>query len=199
MYVVPSRIKRIPRKTETAGTVIDQLVGQDMNQFERTGIYRLNILEGATAHTLSVMRKLSESPALAAVLSSAAVIHVAVDLGVAAGLNAMAAGDYIVYETINKQWKLGKVQSVSGSAPDFTVTLTANVSDGIPQGGRILYLGLPADGHEQHLLTARVENELMAEPAYFFADDFGEPIVISINNATNAAIISGGIEVGLAM
>jgi hypothetical protein len=141
------------------------------------------------------MRKLSETPAIAVAAAAQKVVHVAVELGAAAGLNAAAANDYIVYEGVDGKWHVDTIASTSGSAPDISLTLTNNiVTGGIALGGRILYLGLAADGHETAAIAASSDTTFEGDPAYFVATK-GEPMVLYDNNATVAGSILGGIEI----
>jgi hypothetical protein len=175
-----NRIDPVSYKTEPAATVINQLISPAGGY--KTVITRLTVTTGATAHTLTVMRPLAVVTTTAAALASQKVVNISSDPGT------IAENDLCVLTLADGTFQLNKVDSVSTLAITFDDDLEAAMAS----GAKVYFLGITTDGHEQAALPADTETTFESLVGYFVANNPGYPMVLSINNATNASVINGG-------
>lgn len=181
--------------TQNSGTKIDQLVPPKRNK--KTKVTRMQVTVGATAHTLTALRPLATTTLSAAALASQAVIALTADpgdyTGKSTGDNLIAANDYVVVEKPDGTFHLGVVSSVS----TLDITLTANVpTGGFSSGAKVWFFGVAADtdpntaeAHPVFTLPASGVTTLeAAEGSLVETLHSYEPIILQINNATNASV-----------
>lgn len=170
----------IPTDTESAGTVIVQMV-QPQADYHKMSISRLTITAVTTAQTLYVMKVLGRTTLSAAAAASQKVVNITADPG------SIAANDYLAIQNDDGTWFYDIVASVSTLA----ITMTTNVATALASGNRVLFYGVHTDGHETAAVPAG-ENTWEDDVAYW-ASNHGEPIILYLTNATNAATVNGGI------
>lgn len=175
------RIEPIDRATEAAGTAIYSLV--EPVQGLKLVIQRLTILNDATAQTLTVMRPLNKVLTTAAAAADQKVINISEDPA------SIAANDYCVVRLSDGTYQMNKVDSVSSLA----ITFTDNWEASILSGAAVWFFGITTDGHSQYAIDADSEVTFESDYGYFVANNTGYPIILSINNATDACIIEGGV------
>ena len=203
----------IGKKTEAAGTVITKLIPPRANAFTR--LTWLEVLTGAMAHTMTIMRPLNKTTLSAVAAGGQAVISLVADPGnypttIQTADNVIAANDYVVVELPDVTYHVGLVSSVA----TLDITLTANLpTGGAASGAKVWFFGIitdtnpnTAEAHAQYTLTANATN-LFGNRAGesivgFFETIKGltalsmtgkeEPLVVHIGNATNASTIEGG-------
>jgi hypothetical protein len=208
-YVVGRRT--YGRKTETAGTIIRQLIEPMKNAFTR--IVGVTVKTGATAHILTLLRPCNRTYFTADAAASQAVVNVAADpgdypSGVRTADNAIAANDVVVYEASDGTYVLDTVSSVSSLA----VTLATNLpTGGVKENGLLWWFGIvtdtnPNDGmaHPRWNLDASTTTSLGRGNCLTSIEDHRlmdvgrgmyQPLVLSVDNGTNASIIeSTGVE-----
>ena len=177
----------------------------------------LQVTTGATAHTLTIMRPLSSqvmgsSPnqvrgstrTTVAAAASQAVINIEQDPGVytayfpnatpRTGNNVIAANDYAAYQCADGSWVVDTVASVSTLA----ITMTANVpTGGVAAGAPFWFFGISTDtnpytasAHGAFTLAASSVVNLGDEGSPFYGTlKQGEPLLLYVNNATNASVL----------
>jgi len=183
--------------TETAGTVIEEIVPPKENMIARiTGI----IYEAAaTAHTLTVMRAVANTSCSKYSASGQTVLNVLQPDAMkdSAGADeALAANDFVVYQTEDGTYGASKVSSVSGNA----ITMTANLAGTVDEGGTIWLMGeLARTTHVAMNAKASTVNILeglaiqaglpqQASPKNI-RDGANDPLLIQSDNATNAGFL----------
>lgn len=156
------------KKTATAGTAITQLI--EPYHGKTTGLGTGTKGEGiihiahlcydvsTTAHTLTIFRPLNYTTFSADAAAAQAVVNITADPGVystnfkyplpngqtapSTADNAIAANDYVVYQTAAGQYVLDTVSSVSTLA----ITLTTNLpTGGVKAGGLFWFYGITTD------------------------------------------------------
>jgi hypothetical protein len=175
-----NRIDPVSYKTESANTAIESLISPVGGY--RTVLTRLTITTAATEHTLTVMRPLAVVVTTALAAAGQKVVKISSDPG------SIAQHDLCVLALSDGTFQLNKVNSVS----TLDITFTTNLSAAMSQGAKVYFLGVTTDGHEQAVLAANTENTFESEVGYFVANAAGYPMVLSVDNATNASVINGG-------
>lgn len=186
------------KTTQTAGTVITLLVPPQANL--RTKLAKLAVTVGATAHTLTIMRPLGRTTASSAAAASQAVINLTADPGdyssVRTADNAIAANDYLVFKHPDNTYSFDIVSSVSSLA----ITMTTNFPTlGIASGAPVWFMGITTDtnpndarAHQAWTLPASGVQTFSAAHdrcSFFESLNVNEPMIIHINNATNASVL----------
>lgn len=176
-------------QTQTAGTRINQLVQGKADHY--TYVTKLTYQAGSTAHSLALMRKVSETTLSAAAAASQAVINLTADPGTGTNPGAIAAGDHVAIKRPDGRWHHGVVSSVASLA----ITLTANVpTGGLASGARVIFYGAPGDTDH----TERTYNAPASATTTFPAVGDGvlcrslgvdEPVIFSSDNASNAGFL----------
>jgi hypothetical protein len=192
-------------KTETADTVITQLVEPRRNLF--THIAAISYRAAGTAHTLTIMRPFARTTLTAAAAGAQAVINIAADPGnypatVRTADNAIAANDYVVVELPDGTFHIGIVSSVATLA----ITLTANLPTlGAASGAKVWFFGVAANtnpndaqANPTFTMTASAITTLGNDPGEAMGSVCGsfvgptglgldgkyEPLLVQSNNAT---------------
>lgn len=181
--------------TETAATLIDtEIPGQNGKRLALVG---LDYLAAATAHVLSVQHcgslAGSRTTTSALAVSGQKVINVT-DAPTDPAGNATASGDIIAWQNTDGSWEFDIVDSLSTKA----ITITNNIqgvdagagATAIAAGGAVRIFGIVADGAVINFgLTASVvthfDDTILAQAPFF-----GDPLYVSINNATNAGFMN---------
>ena len=181
--------------TETAATLIDtEIPGQNGKRLALVGF---DYLAAATAHTLSVQHcgslAGSRTTTSALAVSGQKVIN-ATDAPTDPAGNATASGDIIAWQNTDGSWEFDIVASLSTKA----ITITNNIqgvdagagATAIAAGGAIRIFGIVADGAVINFgLTASVVTN-MQDTILCQAPFVGDPLYVSINNATNAGFMN---------
>lgn len=184
MNALIRRWNRVGAKTAAAGTPI--VVGLDpAGSFGRIIIQRLSVACGATAETLTVMQVLGKDKVTALAAAGQKILKIA-----EANALGIAANDYLGLQLADGRIQFSKVTAV-GAAVDgeIPVTVEDNLLNYIEANSGLFYFGAPADGHEQETLAANATTVFEAEYGYFGANEKGHPILLHINNITNAATL----------
>ncbi len=175
--------------TATAGTAIRYLI-----QPSRSGKVRVSKFQytaGATAHTGTFCRPIGRTTASAAANSGQAVINLTSDPGVTGNL--IAANDLLAIRETDGVTRLYVVQSVSTLA----ITLSTNLVAGVAAGAKVWNFGVtgdtnPADGaaHPAFALASGAQTTINDDNGFVgtFATD--DPLLVSVNNATNAGALN---------
>ncbi len=214
----PSATYNLGKTTANAGTAYTQFVppfnqGLGMLEFLQASV-------GVTAHTLTVMRPLSSRSLpnfiqaqsrcscylTADAAASQAIININQDPGLYTAYfnsatppttanNLIAAADWVAFQYPDGNWGVDLVSSVTSLA----VTLTNNLgTGGLKSGAPVWFFGVPAnvnpyDGfaHPAFDLAASTIVNFGSE-GFPFMSSFrpGEPLLVHVNNATNASIIT---------
>lgn len=181
--------------TQTAGTAIVRSVYPRKNRAggrnPKTRIGKVMYLAGATAHTLTVMRPLGTTTLSAAAAASQAVINITADAQAPSAAGALAANDYVILELADGTYQTGIVSSVSTLA----VTLTANLTAAAAAGAKVWMFGVAGDHTDTYDLTngatTTLDSSLPGRKGLGFVSSRNayEPIILSINNATNQGFL----------
>jgi hypothetical protein len=166
--------------TENGGTVIDeQILGRDNLRLALIGY---GYLAAATAHVMSVMHPggTRTGASAAAAKDQKELICVAAPKDPAG--NAVASGDIIAYKLDDSSWEFNVVDSLATK----TITMTTNLSRAVLKGSPIRIFGIVADGAVFNFaLAANVTTEKHGS-IYMVSPFTGDPLYVSIDNATNA-------------
>lgn len=180
--------------TENAGTVITEQIPAIDGY--RIALNFMSYTAAATAHTASFMYAEgtgSRNTANAATLSGQADIVCASAPKDPAG-NAAAANDIVAFQLSDGTWEFGVVQAVNAN----TITLTGNITGvdagaggtAILAGGKVNVFGVVGDNKSNKLqLPASVTTKFAEHKTIPLCPYIGEPMYLSINNATNAGSI----------
>ena len=174
--------KRKGGLTAPAGTAITALLDPGSLR-GRVVVTRMAIKAGATAQTLTVMQVLTKLRIGAAAAAGQKVIKVADDV--------FAANDFMAIKMPSGIHQLFTVASVAAVGDDglYPVTLSANLPVALELGTAICCFGAPGDGHESVAITASEVTQMQSDEGYFGANEMGEPLLMHLTNATNAATI----------
>lgn len=168
--------------TASAGTAITALLDPGSLR-GRVVVTRMAVKAGATAQTLTVMQVLSKYRIAAAAASGQKVIKFAE--------NDFAANDFVAIKMPSGIHQLFTVASVATKGDDdlYPVTLSANLPVELPLGAAVCFFGAPGDGHESVAIAASDVTQMQSDEGYFGANEMGEPLLMHLTNATNAATI----------
>ncbi len=159
--------------TQVADTIITRLIDPHRGCF--TTVADVWYTASTTAHTLTVMRPLGFTTVSSAAAAAQAVINITADPGVYSHFgtidvadNAIAANDFVCYQTADGTYTFDKVASVSGLA----ITMTNNVpTSTVLKGAPFWFFGIitdlnPADGlaHPKFTLAASGTTKLGTDP-----------------------------------
>lgn len=173
--------------TETAGTTIDETIqGRDG---QRLALVAVDYLAAATAHTLSVLHcgnlagTRTTTSAIAA--SGQKVINVTDSPTDPAG-NATASGDIIAYQLPTGVWEFNTVASLATKA----ITMGTNIAVAVAAGAKVRIFGVVGDGYVFNVhctasVVTRYVNTLIAAAPFK-----GDPLYVSVDNATNAGFLN---------
>jgi len=174
--------KRKGGLTADAGTAITALLDPGSLR-GRVVVTRMAIKTAATAQTLTVMQVLSKYRIAAAAASGQKVIKFAE--------NDFAQNDFVAIKMPSGIHQLFTVASVAAKGDDdlYAVTLSANLPVELPLGAAVCFFGVPSDGHEIVAIAASGVTQMQSDEGYFGANEMGEPLLMHLTNATNAATI----------
>lgn len=190
--------KTYGKKTASAGTKIVQLIEPRAGAY--TNLSYLEYTAGATAHVLTVMKPLGTTTLSAAAAAAQAVVNITADPGDYTGVqtadNAIAASDRVVVELSDGTFHLDTVSSVSSLA----ITLATVLPIAASSGAKFWFFGVEANtnpfdarAHETFNLDASGTTVLGSEQAgdigFFGSNRAYEPLILSIDNATNAGVL----------
>jgi len=165
--------------TAVAGTAYRALL--DPNPIMgRVIITRLSVTTLATAHTLTVMQVKNKYLLTANAAAGQKVI--AVPDG-----TKFVQNQVVCIKMPNGRYEMYTVNTIDAN----NVTLYENLSAAVPAKTVVANMGLVTDGHEQVPLGAAATHVFESGEGYFGADEPGDPIVLHVNNATNASKING--------
>ena len=173
--------------TETAATAIDEAIpGQNGKRLALVGFDYLN---AATAHSLVVMHSGSLAGSRTTVSAAAAASQkdiVCTDAPTDPAGNATASGDIIAYQVTGGGWEFNTVASLS----TLTITLTNNIAIALLSGAAVRIFGVLGDGFTFNFgLTASVVTNYQ-DTVLMQAPFVGDPLYVSIDNATNAGFLN---------
>jgi len=185
--------------TQTAGTVITQLIPPSPSVSQKVRLTKIVYTPGATVHNLILMRAAEQVLTTAAAAASATTI--VVDSSGFAG-QTIASGDYLVVEHADGTCGL----YLASALATLTVTINA-LSKAVNSGARVWILGSISETWHSTLPTvASIRNDF-AEPigglaqsgwddgTSYARDGRGEPMVIYSANATNAGTLNHGTAI----
>ena len=178
---------RLGSKTAAAGTAIVRTIDPYKTAMPParyfTRLSSFSYRAGATAHTLTVMKPIAATTLASAAAAAQPVIALTADPG------SIAANDYLVIEKPDGTFHTAVVLSVAG----LDITLTANVpAGGFATGAKVWFLGVPGDqsADDKYELPASATTRLADYVAGWNASvDRYEPIVLHVDNATNAGVM----------
>ena len=180
--------------TEAANTAIVETIPGRNGQ--RLALVSLNYLAAATAHTLSVMHcgSLAGSRNTASVLAlSGQKTITCTSAPTDPAGNAAATPDIIAFQLSDGTWEWDTVASIAGSVVTCTNNITGVDAGGggtaILAGGKVRIFGVVGDlsYYGVHLTASVVtsfDNTLLVAAPFK-----GDPLYVSINNATNAGFL----------
>ena len=175
--------------TEAANTAItENIPGRNGC---RLALLDMRYLAAATVHTASFMyAKGTGSRNTASIAAAAAQKDITcTDAPKDPAGNAAAASDIIAYQCSAGTCEFNTVASLAGSV----ITLTNNIAKALLAGAKVMVLGVVGDGQSQKLTcAASVESKFGEGRLCSIVHEFmDEPMVLSINNATNAGFLNG--------
>lgn len=170
--------------TENADTVIDEeILGRDNLRLALIGYA---YLAAATAHVMSVMypggtRTTSDAEAAK---DQKDLVCVAAPKDPAG--NAVASGDIIAYKLDNGSWEFNVVASLATK----TITMAVNLSRKVLKGSPIRIFGVVGDGAVFNFTFGAGAVTEKHGSIYMVSPHTGDPLYVSINNATNAGTLN---------
>lgn len=201
------------KNTQTAGTIIKQLVEPWPNAWTRITGYRQTV--STTAHLLTLMRPFNLTTFSADAAAAQAVVNITADPGAysAAGAlatanNLIAANDWVVYEAADGTFVMDVVSSVSTLA----ITLTANLpTGGVKKNGKFWFFGIATDTNPNNnqanprwnaaastlftLSRADALGSIPDHPLLNLGKGRYQPLILQIDNGTAASTMeSVGVE-----
>lgn len=185
--VGPSGFQTLGAKTESAGTPINRIIPPGVGVAK---VAKVLYTAAATAHTLTAMRVLGSTRLSGNANSGQPVIDLAADPGPSG--NSIAANDWLIVRNDDGSLFVAKVSSVSTLA----ITLTANLSAAITAAkSRVWFFGVAGDTdpksgepHPSFALASGGQTVISEAPPFCVASAWfqGEPLLLQVNNATNA-------------
>lgn len=178
--------------TETAGTRIQTMIPGKAGV--HSYVSHIDYKDGGTAHTITLMKKVSETTTSAAAAASATDIVLTADPGSGTGPGTIAASDLLAVKLADGTWHLSAVSSVSS----LTITLSTAIpsTTTVLSGARVIFYGAPGDSvHDDWKFTSGSSSASVYFPSNSGGIPYGclikskgadEPIVIDSNNASNA-------------
>jgi len=166
--------------TELADTaIVEQILGRDN---ARLALIGFEYVAGATAHTMSIMYPGGTRTTASAAAAASQKDVVCADAPCDPAGNPVASGDIVAYKIANGSWEFNVVDSLATK----TITFTTNLSAIVPEGSPIRIFGVVGDGACLNIaLPANTTTEKHGS-IYAVAPTSGDPLYVSIDNATNA-------------
>lgn len=182
-----------PKKTETAGTVINVLIPGKKDLVTYLNFF--SYTDAGTAHTLAMMRSTGDTRTTAAAAASATTVVVAADPGPTG--NGIAASDYIAIELADGSWHLSTVSSWNSSTLTITLNTAIPSTTTVLSGAKVVFFGVVGDSaHDNSKVSggsssSRVDFPPVAIPGALVASRASnDPILLQSNNASNAGTFS---------
>ena len=184
--------------TESAGTAIVEVIPAIDGMIPRMTNFRYT--NGVTAHTVTFMKAIGQTVTTAQSLAAISTLTLAdVQPGNTVAAQpvgeTLAAADYLAWIDEDGVYHVDTVSSISGSV----VTMTNAVGTDVPTGAKVwAFYELARATHVQMTLTASVDTDLdiLIQGGYprqsgigSSRSGAGDPLVISINNITNAGTL----------
>lgn len=179
--------------TQTAGTRIQALVPGRKGLL--TYISFIEYKDAGTAHTITLMAKVSETTLTAAVAASGTVIPIAADPGTSA-TGTIAAADLVAVQLADGSWHGSAVSSVSSLNITLSTALPAGTGKNALSGARFIFYGAAGDSpHANNTFLSGTgsasvyfPNNNGGLPPGCLQKSYGsdEPIWLDSGNATNA-------------
>lgn len=192
IYASPTDYYGVGGLTENAGTRIQ--VGIPGMPNAQTYLSLIAYKDAGTAHTITVMRKVSETTTTAATSASGTVINITADPGTGTGPGAIAASDVVAIKLTDGSWHFSAVSSVTSLAVTLSTALPSTA--GCASGARFLFYGAPSDTvHNSWKFTGGSGSSTTYFPSNNGGLPYGclarskgadEPLVVDSNNASNA-------------
>lgn len=184
-------------KTQTAGTVITQLIQPKVGGIAR--VNKINYTSGSTVHTLQFLRSQGSTTTTAAAAAGDSTITVAstspITSDFSSATETLAANDWIAIQSTDGTYELAKVSSVSS----LTITLTATLAKAVASGAAVYAfyeLARPATSAGRPAIafypTASTLSSIGCEDhASAIVDGMvrGAPVMVHSDNATAAGYI----------
>lgn len=172
--------------TEAANTAIDEAI-QGQNG-KRLALIGFEYLAAATAHTASFMypgtSTGSRNTTSAAAASAQKVINVTNSPLDPAG-NAADASDIVAYQCIDGSWEFNTIASVSTKA----ITHSTNLAKAVASGARYVIFGVVGDLSCYNIICTASTTIKHDGYISIVAPYKGDPMYVSITNATNAGVL----------
>lgn len=179
--------KTFGKHTESAGTAITENV-QGIDNYT-PALINASITTGATAHTMSICYAQgtgTRSVTTAASAAAATTLDVSVAPKDPAG-NAAASGDVIAYQVSDGSWEFNTIASISS----LEITLNTAIATAVPAGAKVRIFGVVADGACMQLPLAAAGTNTFGSGEIAIVGPYpGDPLYVSIDNATNASTIN---------
>lgn len=197
------------RNTQTAGTVIKQLIEPWPGAYTR--INAIRVTTSTTAHLMTLMRPLNKVTASAAVAEGGTSLILAAQPGDynALGVNAtadnnIATNDYVCYQLADGTYV---AELVTVSSLTLTITAVPTGSGGILAGSDVWFYGIVTDvnpnnaqAHPRFTLTASVTNNFDQDNDFVFTtikdhrnmnlgNGRSQPVILLIDNGTAASVL----------
>lgn len=169
-------------KTETAGTAILRVIPPRAGH--RAWVSGFLYRPGATAHTVTFLTAVAVTTATEAAESGQAVLKLA-SLNYAPDGSAVANTDYFVVQHSDGTYDAYLYSSASG----LSVTMATNLSADVAAGATVWYMAAPGDhANRQYLTVASADFSATGSEKTRIATARanGEPILVHVDNATNA-------------
>lgn len=183
--------------TQTAGTRIQKLAGNPPKHLF-SHLTNLRVTTGATAHTVTLMGRASKSTAASA-LAAAGTALVVVDALTDGDANAPASGDAIAVKLDNGDWHLSLISGWNSGTKTLTLSTAIPTGRSVVYGAAVLCYGAAGDTYHSKNQIASGAGATNNFPAVsidgnsiFRAPYPGEPLLIDIDNGTNASTIEYG-------
>lgn len=220
MGIQPYGVRTLGKKTANAGTAYTLLIEPMPNAMALLEFLQFTV--STTAHTLTIMRPLSSQLVsgqsqrcscylTADAAASQAVININQNPGTYTAYfssaqaprtanNGIAGSDYVAFQYPDGSWAVDTVSSVSTLAVTLSNTLATG---GLKSGAPVWFFGVTTDtnpydaqAHPAYTLAASSTVNFGSE-GFPFASTFrfGEPLLLYVNNASNASVLERGTAV----
>jgi hypothetical protein len=185
--------------TASANTAIQFLVPPRAGAYAR--LMQVQYVNGVTAHTITVLRALSQVKVVGVNAISQAVLNISADPGVLAGVGGaggtgIATNDFLAWANDDGTYTFNKVSSVATLA----ITLASNLLKALVGGEKVWFFGAltrtnvyDGNAHPAYTAAASVTTTL-SDPTntggFVAAFTPGTPLLVSSNNITNAGTMN---------
>lgn len=178
-----------PKKTESAGTVINLLIPGKPGLY--TYLTYMGYTDAGTAHTLGILRSTGETTASAALAAAGTSLVLKADPGPSG--NGIAASDYIAIELDDGSWHLSLVTSWTSGTLTAVLTTAIPTGRSVEAGAKVAFFGVIGDSdHDNSKVTGGTGSAITNFPAVAnqgvlaVSRTVNDPILLQSNNASNA-------------